>query len=133
MPRVSDEVLSIFTKFHREVVLPDIQRVVGESEQRIKHELSSEIQTAFDGLAQRLERLEVEYQILVAGVQRLEERMDHVEGRLESVDSQLRSVDARLSGLEQRLDRGALKSEVLELEARVEILERKIAALDAQL
>ena len=101
MPRVPVDILPILAKFHREVVLPDMQRIVGESETRLR----DEIHTAFDALAQRLERLEIEYHMLVAGLKRVEERLDRV----------------------------ALKSEVQDLKARVEKLERKIAALDAEL
>jgi len=108
MPRVADDILPILTKFHREVVLPDIQRIVGESEQRLRNE----IRNAFDTLAQRLDRLETEYQMLVAGLKRVEERLDRIE---------------------QRLDRVALKTEVQDLKARVEALERKIAEIDAEL
>jgi len=55
MPRVIDDILPILTKFHREVVLPDIQRIVtgavGDSERRLR----DEIHTALDALAQRLD------------------------------------------------------------------------------
>ena len=104
MPRVTDDILPILTKFHREIVLPDIQRIVGESEQRLRNE----IHNAFDTLAQ----LETEYQMLVAGLKRVEERLDRIE---------------------QGLDRVALKAEVQDLKARVEALERKIAEIDADL
>lgn len=57
MRRVADEVLSILTRFHREVVLPDIQRVVTEAVGESERRLRDEIQTAFDALAQRMDRL----------------------------------------------------------------------------
>jgi predicted nucleic acid-binding Zn-ribbon protein len=122
MPRVADDIIPILTKFHREVVLPDIQRIVGESEQRLRNE----IHDAFDALAQRLDRLETEYQMLVAGLKRVEESLDGVEARLAK-------VEGRLGAIEQRLDRVALKAEVQDLKARVEALERRIAEIDADL
>jgi hypothetical protein len=39
------------------VLVPDVERIVGATEQRLR----DEIQTGFDALAQRLERLETEY------------------------------------------------------------------------
>ena len=136
MPRVTDDIIPILTKFHREVVLPDIQRIVGESEQRLRNE----IHTAFDALAQRLDRLEIEYQMIVAGLKRVEARLDgvetrldRVEVRLDGVETRLGKVEGRLGAIEQRFDRVALKAEVQDLRTRVEALERKIAEIDADL
>jgi len=39
----------------REIVLPDIERIVGNAEGRLRDEM----QTGFDALAQRLDRLEL--------------------------------------------------------------------------
>lgn len=66
MPFVED-LIPILTKFHREIVVPDIERIVAASEQRLRSEFSSH----FDAIYQRFDRLESEYQMLVAG--RLEE------------------------------------------------------------
>ena len=56
--------LSVLAKFHRDVILPDIQRVVGDAERRLRDEMHS----GFDAVAQRLDRLETEYHMLVAGL-----------------------------------------------------------------
>jgi chromosome segregation ATPase len=102
-------------RFHREVMLPDVQRIVEGTERRLRDEMHA----LFDAQAQKLDRLETEYHMLVAGMKRLEERMDRLEQRMER--------------LEQRVERLALKSDVQELRARVEELERRLGELDADL
>ena len=52
---MAEDLLPILTRFHREIVLPDIERIVGNAEGRLRDEM----QTGFDALAQRLDRLEL--------------------------------------------------------------------------
>jgi predicted nuclease with TOPRIM domain len=103
-----DSLVEVLTKFHRQILVPDIERIVGAAEQRLRDEM----QTGFDALAQHLDRLETEYHMLVAGLKRVEERLDRVE---------------------QRLDKMALKSELLELKARLEDLREHVRVLEERL
>jgi hypothetical protein len=48
--------LSVLEKFHREVILPDIERVVRSAIEGAERRLRDEMHTLFDGLAQRLDR-----------------------------------------------------------------------------
>jgi chromosome segregation ATPase len=96
---------STLLRFHREVLVPDVERIVGATEQRLRDEM----QTGFDALAQRLERLETEYQMLVAGLRRVEDRLDSIEKRM------------------------ALRTELQELRTKVTSLEAKIAELESEL
>ena len=48
-----DNLVEVLTKFHREIVIPDIERIVGSSERRLRDEMH----TMIDALAQRLDRL----------------------------------------------------------------------------
>jgi predicted nuclease with TOPRIM domain len=105
---MGEDLIPILTRFHREIVLPDIERIVGATEQRLRNEM----QTGFDALAQRLEKLEIEYHMLVAGLKRVEERLDAVE---------------------KRLDRMALKSDLLDLKARVDGLQEQVRSLEERL
>jgi chromosome segregation ATPase len=98
----------VLSTFHQRVLRPDIERIVGESEQRLRNEMH----TLFDALAQRMDRLETEYHMLVAGLKRVEERLDRVE---------------------ERLDKMALRSELLELKVRVEGLQEQVRTLEARL
>jgi predicted nuclease with TOPRIM domain len=109
---VADDLVPILTRFHREIVLPDIERIVGNAVEGSERRLRDEIQAGFDALAKRLDKLEIEYQMLVAGLKRVEERLDAVE---------------------KRLDKMALKSELLELKARVDGLQEQVRALEERL
>jgi predicted nucleic acid-binding Zn-ribbon protein len=107
--------LATLTQFHREVLLPDMQRLLVESEQRIQLRMDAQL----DAIYQRFDRLETEYHMLVAGLKRVEERLDRVE--------------SRLSAVEQKLERVALRSEVEELKARVDTLQAQVRALEERL
>jgi predicted nuclease with TOPRIM domain len=100
---VAEDLLPILTRFHREIVMPDIARIVEGSERRLRDEM----QTGFDALAQRLDKLEVEYHMLVAGLKRVEERLDAVETRLDKVAlrSELVDLKARVDGLQEHVRR----------------------------
>ncbi len=63
--------LATLTQFHREVYFPDMQRLVAETEQRIQLRMDAQ----FDAVYQRFDRLETEYQMVLAGLKRLEERL----------------------------------------------------------
>jgi len=102
-----EHLVQVLTKFHRDIIVPDIERIVGASEQRLRDEM----QRGFAALAQRLDKLETEYHMLVSGLTRVEERLDRIE---------------------QRLDKTALRSELLELKSRVDELQGQVRALEAR-
>jgi len=103
-----EELVQVLTKFHREVLLPDVERIVGQAEQRLRNEMHS----LFDALSHQIEDLRAEYHMLVAGLKRVEERLDRVE---------------------QRLDKMALRSELVELKTRVDGLQEQVRTLEARL
>ena len=48
-----EDLLQVLTRFHRDVVVPDIREIVGTTERRLRDEM----QAGFDALAQRLDKL----------------------------------------------------------------------------
>jgi predicted nucleic acid-binding Zn-ribbon protein len=108
MGAVAEDLIPILTKFHREIVLPDIQRAVADGVGELRREMS----VHFDAIYKRFDRLETEYEMIVAGLKRLEERMDRVE---------------------QQLSKMALRSELLDLKARVDGLQEQVRTLEARL
>ncbi len=104
-----DDFLTVLARFHRDVMLPDVERVVSTVVDTRVGSLSNEMLSHFDALYQRLDRLETEYQALSAAVRRLEDRFE---------------------SLEQKL---ALRSELVVLKDRVAQLEQRIADLEAEL
>src|ERR687891_345968 len=118
--------LSAFAQFHREVILPDMERVVGALERRLRDEMH----TLHDSVLMGIERLEGEYQAIRAGLVRVEDRLDALEARLEGLVAAVHRLDERLSRVEKRLDElvgapreYASRAEVQELRARLDGLQ----------
>ena len=103
-----EDLVQVLTKFHREIVVPDIERIVGATERRLRDEMH----TLFDALAHQILELKTEYHMLVAGLKRVEERLNQVE---------------------QKLDKMALRSELVELRTRVDDLQEQVRTLEARL
>ena len=111
--------LAVLARFHHDVILPDIERVVGNAVEGAERRLRDDMHTLFEALAQRLDRLETEYHMLVAGLKRVEERLDRVEKRLDT--------------LAELHEKSALRSDLQDLKARVETLQEKIRAIEDRL
>ena len=54
---MADDLLQVLTRFHREVVLPDLERVVDARIGPLREEMLSN----FDAIYKKLDRLESEY------------------------------------------------------------------------
>lgn len=65
---MADDLLSMLTRFHREVVVPDIERIVDSRVAPLREEMLSN----FDAVYKRFDRLESEYAALSAAVKRIE-------------------------------------------------------------
>ena len=64
---MEQELLNALARFHREVALPDITRIVDERVDGAVSTIRNEMLTHFDGVYQRLDRLETEFQALRQG------------------------------------------------------------------
>jgi hypothetical protein len=64
---VGEDLIPVLTRFHREVVLPDVRRIVGE----VVGDLDSRMNAHFDAIYQRFDRLEAESHMLAAGLKRV--------------------------------------------------------------
>jgi len=69
-----EDLVQALTKFHREVILPDIERVVGGLRDEMNARFAAQ-DAHFDALYQRFDRLETEYG-LQEQVRTLEARLD---------------------------------------------------------
>ena len=139
--------LSVLAKFHREVIAPDIERIVGDAVSGSEKRLSDEIAQVWDALFSTRERLETEYLAIRSGIARVEERLDRLEGRFDKLEAEHRELvaavhrlDQRLSRVEKRLDelvagepRYALRSEVEDLKTRLDGLQVQIRAVEKRL
>ena len=77
--------LSVLARFHREVLLPDVERIVGNAVDGLR----DEIHALHDSLRVKFERLETEYQAIKAGVgvDGLQAQVDALERRLPASSS----------------------------------------------
>ena len=71
---MGDDLIPVLTRFHREVVLPDVRRVVGE----VVGDPEGRMNAHFDAIYQRFDRLETEYH----GVDGLQSQIVRLEERL---------------------------------------------------
>ena len=128
--------LSMLTRFHREVVIPDIERIVGGTVGSMERRLRDEMHTLHDSLLVKFERLDTEYEAIKAGLARVEQRLDSLEAGHRDLAAQVRRLDERLSRVEKSLEdlvasqhRFALQSEVQALRARLDVVEAQVTAL----
>lgn len=80
-----EDLVQVLTKFHREIVVPDIERIVGSGLDGAERRLRDEMHSLFDGLAHEIKSLRETHDMLLAGLKRVEERLDRVEERLENL------------------------------------------------
>src|SRR5437867_12012417 len=92
---MSEELVNALARLHQQVVLPDIQRVVGTAVDEMGRQLRDELHTLHDSVLAKLETLETEYHSIKAGPGRIEPRLDRVEQRLDRVEELLGPPEAR--------------------------------------
>ena len=63
---MADQPLTLATlaRFHQEILLPEVRQVVRDEVRQEVGALRNEMQTGFDAIAQRFDRLETEYHML---------------------------------------------------------------------
>ncbi len=61
---MTEDLIPILTKFHREIFLPDIQLLIGELREEMNARFD-EVNRHFDAIYKRFDRLESEYHVIV--------------------------------------------------------------------
>lgn len=127
---MKNDTFQMLTRFHREVALPDVQRIVDQAVGTLRNEMN----THFDGVYVRFDRLESEYYALKSWMSRLDERLARIESEVESlnvrmdrVETEVQSLNARMGRVEAELQ--AVKSNLVALEMRVTDIENKVDRL----
>lgn len=60
---MADDLIPVLTRFHREVLLPDVKRIVGEAVGQLQTEMNErfvEVNGRFEAIYKRFDRLETE-------------------------------------------------------------------------
>jgi DnaJ-domain-containing protein 1 len=84
-PVIADELWSTLLRFHREIALPDVDRIVGARIEPLRDDLASfkrETHANFDAVWNNLGRLQSEYHSLTAAMKRVEQRLARVEEKI---------------------------------------------------
>jgi hypothetical protein len=91
MPSMTDQpvTLAVLVQFHREVVLPDLQRTVGDQISEADRHLTIQIERFWDALLGTREKLEIEYLLIRSGIARLEDRLERVDQRLGALEERM--------------------------------------------
>lgn len=76
-----DDLIASLTRFHREVVRPDFERVMADAAARIARDFAGHC----DAIHARFDRLDAQCGVLAAGLARIEVRLDRVEQRLDNL------------------------------------------------
>lgn len=135
MSPMSDQpvTLAVLAKFHREIILPDIESVV----ERLVTPRFDEMNARFDAIYHKLERLETDYAFFKVGLARVEERLKVLEHQYQDLLAGLHRLEDRLSRVEAQLDqlaadrdREPLRAEVADLRSRVDVLQLRVRNLE---
>jgi chromosome segregation ATPase len=128
--------LAALAQFHRQVILPDVERIVGSVEFRLRDEMH----ILHDVVLRRLDGLDIEYEMIKAGLQRVEGRLDAVDSRFDDLSAMVLELRTRLGRVEERLEeliaveeKYPLRVEVQDLKARVERLHEDVRRLEQRI
>ena len=123
--------LAVLAKFHREVIVPDIQRIVGDAVSASEARLRSEMQGFRDSILKNLADLETESAAIKIGLKRVEDRLDRVEDRLGRVEQRMDKLELGMDEIEQRMDTlgqglEGVQGELRRLDERLSRVEKQI-------
>ena len=88
---MSEDLVPLLSRFHREVLLPDVKRVVAEAVEASERRLRDEMQTGFDSLAREATDLREVYHLVEGALKRLE-----LKARVDGLQEQVRILESRL-------------------------------------
>jgi chromosome segregation ATPase len=118
-------------RFHREVFLPDFQRILDEAIEKSAKWSRKEksdyrgLKSWVDYLDERLARVETE-------VQSTNGDIAHAESELKFVKSHLRALEFLVADIKKKVDRLTTDSELLEIRQRAAILNERIIMLETR-
>jgi len=129
---MKNEMRQVLERFHREVFLPDFQRILDDAIAKSAWSLHKEkseyygLKSWASYLDERLARIETEVQSMNGG------DVAHVESELQFVKSHLRALEMRVSDVESKIARLATETELVEIRQQIVILNDRIAALETR-
>jgi len=128
---MKNEMRQVLERFHREVFLPDFQRILDDAVRKSAISLRKE-KSEYSGLKSWVSYLDERLARVESEVQSLNVRMDHVESELQFVKSHLKALGMLVTDIENKVDRLATESELAEIRQQIMILHDRIAALETR-
>ena len=129
---MKNEMLQVLERFHREVFLPDFQRILDDAVEKSARSWRKErseyygLKSWASYLDERLARIETEVRSTNGG------DVAHVESELQFVKSHLRALEMLAEDIEKKIERLATESELAEIRQRIAILNERIAVLETR-
>jgi chromosome segregation ATPase len=128
---MKNDFLQALTRYHREVFLPDFQRILDEAVEK-SAKWSRKEKSEYYGLKSwtsylddRLARVETEVRSTNSDTVR-------VESELQFIKSHLRALEFRIADIDKEIDRLATDSELVEIRKDAVNLNDRIAALETR-
>jgi chromosome segregation ATPase len=128
---MKNEMLQVLAQFHREVFLPDFQRIVDEAIEKSVGSMRSE-KSEYYGLRSWISHLDDRLSRVECDVQSSNADMGRVESELRFVKSHLVALEMRVTDIENKIDRLATETELVEIRQQIVILNDRIAALETR-
>ena len=128
----ADPVLAALARLEERLV----ERVDERLEQRLR-DLRLDMAGSFDAVHRRLDRLEIEYEMLKAGVERLEADVGTLMATSQRIEGEIQTLKVVVERIEAVMardgaDRQDLRDEVVELRRRLTQLDERVRMLEGR-
>jgi SMC interacting uncharacterized protein involved in chromosome segregation len=124
---MAEELWQTLTRFHREVIAPDLRTMVDEAIVPLREEIAAsrrDNERHFDQIYKRLDTIDSEIQALRAAMKRLETDVAALKADVAAL---------KLSSEEQAAARAEFRQELDQIKAQIAELQQKAAQIEAQL
>jgi archaellum component FlaC len=100
---VAEDLWQTLTRFHREIAVPELERIVDSRITPFRDETNSQL----DAIWKELHDLKQEYYAITAGLKRLETKVEGIIAReLDELKERVAALEQRLTSLETRASGG---------------------------
>ncbi|HEV2719348.1 MAG TPA: hypothetical protein VG323_04955 [Thermoanaerobaculia bacterium] len=133
-PSMAEELWQTLTRFHREVIAPDLRDMVDEALVPLREEIAAsrrDNERHFDAIYKRLDTIDSEIQSLRAAVKRLEEDVAVLKADVATLKADVAAL--KLSVESEAAARAELRQELDQIKAQIAELQEKAAQIEAQL
>jgi chromosome segregation ATPase len=128
---MKNDFLEALERFHREVFLPDFQRILDEAIEKSARSSRKE-KSDYRGLKSWIDYLDERLARVATEVQSTNGDMARAESELKFVKSHLRALEFSVADIEKKVDRLTTESELVEIRQRAAILNERVITLETR-